>query len=307
MFEIALKNVLLTLLYVVPGVLLCKSKKGNADHLPTLSAVLIYILSPCLPVSAFLDLDFSWPAFGNLCLFILITFVLQSLFMAGLYALFRRRFADARYRILNIGAALGNVGFFGLPIIRALLPDHPEVAGYAAAYIVSMNILVFTMGIFCLTQKKEYMSLKSAIVNPTMLGFFVALPLYFTGGRNYLPPMLVDAVHLMGKMTTPMCMFILGMRLATVPFRKLFTQPFLYGICLCKLVLFPLFCYACVCLLPLPFPFRASILILSAAPGASIILNLAEMHRSETKLSANFILLSTLLCFLTIPVLALLL
>ena len=307
MFEIALKNVLLTLLYVVPGVLLCKSKKGSADHLPTLSAVLIYILSPCLPVSAFLDLDFSWPAFGSLCLFFLITFVLQSLFMAALYALFHRRFADARFRILNIGAVLGNVGFFGIPIIKALLPDHPEVAGYAAINIVSMNILVFTMGVYCLTRKKEYMSLKSAIINPTVLGFMVALPLYFTGGRHYLPPMLTDAIHLLGRMTTPLCMFILGMRLSTVPFGQLFRQPFLYAISLCKLLIYPLFCYACVYFLPLPFPFKASILILSAAPGASIILNLAEMHHSEARLSANFILLSTLLCFLTIPLLALLL
>ena len=306
MFEMALKNVLLTLLYVIPGYLLCKAKKASADHLSTLSAVLIYILAPCLPVSAFLDLDFSWTAFGSLALFFFVTFLLQSAFMAGLYLLFRKRFDDARYRILNIGTVLGNVGFFGIPIMKALMPQNPEVAGYAAIYIVSMNILVFTMGVYCLTRRREYMSLKAAIVNPTVLGFFVALPLYMTGGRHYLPSMLTDAIHLLGRMTTPLCMFILGIRLSTVPFRKLFSQPFIYVISLGKLVVFPLFCYACVCFLPLPLSFKASILILSAAPGASIILNLAEMHHSEAPFAANLVLLSTLLCFLTIPPLAML-
>ena len=306
MFEIALKNVLLTLMYVAPGYLLCKTKKGSADHLSTLSAVLVYILSPCLPVSAFLDLDFSWAEFGRLGLFFGITFVLQIIFMGGLFLIFRRKFDDARYRILNIGTVLGNVGFFGIPIMRALMPDNPEVAGYAAIYIVSMNILVFTFGVYCLTRKKEYMSLKAAVLNPTVLGFCVAMPLYITGGRNYLPPMIVDAIHLLGRMTTPVCMIILGMRLATEPFRQLFSQPFIYLISLGKLIIFPLFCYACVYFLPLPLSFKASILILSAAPGASIILSLAEIHHSEAKFSANFVLLSTLMCFLTIPPLAML-
>jgi len=305
-FSIALKNVLLTMAYILPGYLLCRFRKGSADHLPTLSAVLVYILSPCLPVSAFLDLDFSWPAFGSLALFFFTTLLLQSAFMAILYAVFHKKFADARFRVLNIAGVLGNVGFFGIPIMKALLPQNPEVAGYAATYIISMNILVFTMGIFCLTREKKYMSLRSALLNPTMLGFAVALPLYVTGGRNYLPEMLVSAIHLLGKMTTPLCMIILGMRLSAVPFLSLFSRPFVYGAALTKLLVFPLFCYGCVAFLPLPLSFKASILILSAAPCATVILSLAEIHRSETAMSANCVLLSTLFCFLTIPPLALL-
>ena len=62
-FQIALSNVLLTLLYIAPGYAACKLKKASADHLPTLSAVLIYICSPCLIVTSFLNMDFpgtSW-------------------------------------------------------------------------------------------------------------------------------------------------------------------------------------------------------------------------------------------------------
>ena len=173
-------------------------------------------------------------------------------------------------------------------------------------YIISMNIIVFTMGVFCLTKDKRYMSLRPALLNPSTLGFYVALILYMTGGRNYLPGILTDAIDLLGRTSTPLCMIILGIRLSTVPMKRLFSQPFAYGAAAGKLLLFPLFCYACVCLLPLPMPFRASVLILSATPCASIVFNLAELHRSETLLSANCVLLSTLLCFLTIPLLTLL-
>ena len=184
-FQAALSNVLLTLLYILPGFLLGMRRKETAGQLPALSAALIYICSPCLPVSAFLKLDFSWPAFGMLWLFFLVTLLLQSAFMAILFLLFRRRYHDARYRVLNIASVLGNVGFFGIPIMQALMPESPEVAGYAAMYIVSMNILVFTMGIYCLTKERRYMSLRAALLNPSMLGFAVALPLYMTEKSSF--------------------------------------------------------------------------------------------------------------------------
>ena len=307
MFQVALGNVLLTLMYILPGYAACKFKKASADHLSTLSAVLVYICSPFLTISSFLQMEFSWENLGNMGLFFVATMALQSAFMAILYALFHRKYDDSKYRILNIGAVLGNVGFFGLPIVRALLPDHPEVLCYSAIYGISMNILIFTMGVFCLTRKKEYMILKAAFLNPSFLGFCVALPLYIFGVRPYLPEALVNSMQLLGNMSTPLCMIILGIRLATVPFHQLFNRPFVYVICMAKLFLFPLFCYALVVLLPLPFSFKASILILSATPCASMILNMAEIHHCEPILPANCVMVSTLLCFMTIPVLTLLL
>jgi len=102
-------------------------------------------------------------------------------------------------------------------------------------------------------------------------------------------------------------MLILGIRLATVSLKKILTRPLVYAISFSKMVVYPLFCYALVYFLPLSFPFKASMLILSSVPCASVILNLAELHRSETELAANCVLVSTLMCFLTIPVLTLLL
>ena len=208
--------------------------------------------------------------------------------------LFRRKYADSRFRILTIGAVLGNIGFFGLPIVRALLPGNAEVLCYACMYSVANNILMFTMGVFCLTQKKESMTLKTALLNPSTIGLYIALPLYIFRLRPILPDLLVNSMQLLANMTTPLCMIILGIRLATVPLKRLFCRPFVYAICLAKLLAFPLFCFLVTYFLPLSFPFRASILVLSSVPCASNILNMAEIHRSETELSANCVLASTL-------------
>lgn len=306
-FEIALSNVILTLLYILPGFLLCKFKKVSAEHLSSMSAVLVYVCAPCLIVNSFLRLDYTPLGFGYMALFFGLTFVLQALFMLATYLIFRKKYEDSKYRILTIGAVLGNVGFFGLPIVKALLPDNPEVMCYSAVYVVSMNILVFTVGVFCLTKDKKFVSIKAAIINPSTISLIVALPLYFFGVRRFLPEILLNGVSLLSTITTPLCMIILGIRLASVSFKKLFTRPIIYVVCACKLIVFPLFCYFAVYFIPLEYSFKASILILSAVPCAAVILSMAEIHQSETELAANCVLLSTLMCFITIPLLVLLL
>lgn len=306
-FDVAFSNVLVTLFYIIPGFIICKIKKASAEHLPTLSAVLIYVCGPCMTISAFLALDFSWRDLANMGIFFAATFLLQAAFMGLIFFLFRKRSHESKYRILALGSVMGNVGFFGLPIVKALIPENPEVMCYAAVYVISMNILVFTVGVFCLTGKKETMTLRAAIFNPSMFGFVVGLALYLLAANRYLPDLFVSSLGLLGNMTTPLCMIILGIRLATVRFARLFTRPIVYATCLCKLLLYPLFCYAVILLLPLDPSFKAAMLILSATPCASIIFNMAEMHRSETELSANCVLVSTLICFITIPVLTLIL
>ena len=306
-FQIALSNVILTLLYIIPGYAFCKWKKVAADHLSTLSAILVYLCSPCMVVASFLSLDFSLTELANMGLFFVVTLVVQGAFMAILYAILSKKYEDSKYRIFTIGSVLGNVGFFGQPLVRALLPNKPEALCYSSVYCITMNLLVFSMGVYCLTKDKKYMTLKAAILTPNSVGLCIGLPIYIFGLGRFIPDMLVTSVDLLGRMTTPLCMLILGIRLATVPLKRLFTRPIIYLLCVSKMILFPLFAFLLVYFLPVADSFKASLLILSSVPCASIILNMAELHHSETELAANCVLVTTLLCFITIPIMTLLL
>lgn len=306
MFSVALTRVLITLCYVIPGVILCKMKKATAEHLSTLSSVLIYFGSPCLIISSFLSLEYSKNAFVDMCWFALVSFLLQAVFITILFFVLRKKFDDCRYRILNISSVLGNVGFFGLPVVKALFPNEPIVACYSSVFVVTMNVIVFTMGVYCLTNDKKYMSLKSAIISPSNLGLIIGLPLFLLSGRFKLSSDVINAVGAVEKMTTPLCMVILGIRLATVSPKEIFLNGFTYVICFGKLILFPLFCYLTVYFLPFSATFKSCAVILAGTPCASIVLNLSEIHNGEKNLPANSILLSTMACFITIPLLALL-
>ncbi len=306
-FTIALSNVLITLFYIFPGVVITKMKKVTPEHLPTLSALLIYVGTPFMEISSFMSLTYTKQGFLNMGIFFALTFVLQFLFILIFVCFFHKLFKDSKYRMLTIASVMGNVGFFGLPIVRALFPDNPEVTAYATIFAVSMNILVFTVGIYCLTGDRKYISLKSAFFNPNVFGLILALPFYFFNLRLVLPSVLIRAIQIIGDMTTPLCMFILGIRLASTPLKRIFATPMVYVIALMKLVVYPLFSYALVYFLPVDPTIKASILVLSSTPCAAVILSLAEIHRSNSEIAANCILITTLFCFLTIPTLTLLL
>lgn len=303
-FGIAFSNVLLTLLYILPGFLACKSKIAKADHLASLSAILMYVCSPGMIISSFMETERTIANTKQVLLFFVVSLLLQVLITAILYALLHKKYDDVKYRMLTVSFGLGNSGFFGIPIIKALLPGHPEVACFACVYIVGMNMITFTVGAYCLTGDKKRMAFRRAFLNPSFISFVVALILFAFNFQGVAPAKLLDAISLLGKMTTPLCMIILGIRLASVSFKKLFTRPFVYVISACKLLVFPLFCLVVVYFLPLSDLFKAAMFILCGTPCASVMLNIAEMYHGETELAANCVLLSTLLCIFTIPILA---
>ena len=302
-FGIAFSNVLLTLLYIIPGFICCKTKIAKAEHLSTLSAILMYVCSPCMIVSSFLETERSLQNISNIMLFFVVALIIQTVLTFVMYGVFRKKFHDVKYRMLTVSFSLGNAGFFGIPIIKALLPGHPEVACFACVYIVGMNMLTFTIGAYCLTGDRKRMAMGRAFLNPSFISLVIALILYALNVKSIMPVMLNDAVILLNKITTPLCMIILGIRLASVSFKKLFTRGFVYITCACKLIIFPFICLLLVWFLPVDNIFKAAMFILGGTPCASVMLNIAEMYQGETELAANCVLLSTLLCIFTIPIL----
>ena len=306
-FNVTFSNVLLTLLYLLPGFILCKLRKVRTEHLGSVSAVLLYICGPCMFLNALTAMDASPALTARMLQFLLVSLLAELTLMLILFALSGKRRKEFRWRMLAIASVSGNTGFFGLPIVQALFPGIPEAASYSCMFCVSLNILAWTVGVFALTGDRKYISFRDAFLNPTVVSVVIGFVLYLVGAKTWLPDLLKDGVRTVGGMSTPLCLFILGIRLAAMDLKKLFTQPFVYAIVGAKLILFPLFCYALVAFLPFSDVFKASMRILGAAPCASVILNLAEMHNSGQELAANCALLSTLLCLLTIPLLSFLL
>ncbi len=305
-FSVTFSNVLLALLYMLPGFLLCKAGKVKPDHLSTTSVILLYACSPPMFLNAMMAPDPSPDLTAKMGLFILISFVGEVALMLLIWLFCRRRKQNFGLRMLSVASVMGNVGFFGLPVVRALFPDAPEAGVYSCMFNVSLNIVAWTVCVFTLTGEKKHMSLRAALLNPSVLSAAAGFILYLLKAKTWMPEMLQGGIRTLSNMSTPLCMLILGIRLATLDPKKLFTTPIVWCISAGKLLVFPLFCFLLVLPLPLDPVFKGCMLMLAATPCASIVLNLAEMHNSGQELAADCALLSTLLSVATIPLLSLL-
>lgn len=302
-FKIVFTNVLVILAYLVIGFLLVKCKKIKSEHAKSFSGVLIYICQPCMIVYSILQIEYSIDKVKDFGLFFFVTLILQLLFYLALYLLLRKKINESKYRILIFSAVSGNVGFMGLPIINSLFPNNPIVACYSTVYLVSMYLLAFTIGIYLITNDKKYMSIKNILTNVTSISIYIALTLYFI--QIKFPPLILNSIEVFSKMTTPLCMIILGMRLASMNIKDTFTNKFSYLVSFVKLLIFPIFVYLVVFKIIPNEVFKTSLIVLSSTPVAAIVLSMAEMYECEQKLSANILLISTVISIVTMPLLML--
>lgn len=297
-------NVLIMLAYSVPGFIFVKSKMIDQTHIASFAKLLLYVCSPALSIYSFNSVEYSEKLLLNLGIFLLLSFLLQIAVLTVMWLILRKKGKkDPGYRVCSVACILSNSGFFGVPLLQALLPDYPEAIVYSAVYIVGMNIISWTAGSMFITGDKKYMSIKKIILNPPVLALFFSLPLFVLGIK--LPAIAENAVSVLGKMSTPLCMLILGMRLATVRGGEMFGDKHAYLSSAIKLLVFPLLGYILVYPLPIDYCFKASFFILCSCPTASVVLNLSEVLGAGQKAAANAVLISTLLCIITIPILML--
>lgn len=306
MFLLLFSTVSILLIYMAVGFLLVKSGKAKLDHIKSLTGLLIYVLGPAMIINSFLQMEFSWEAFAKIGIYFVLSLAVQLIFFLLIFIVLRRKYSDSKYRILSVGSVLGNVGFLGMHILASIFPTEPIVLCYSSINVMTMNLIVFTIGTYLITNDKKYISLKSAILNPTTLALFIAIPLFIA--NIHFPDVILQPVVLLAKMSTPMCMIILGMRLANGSLKALFTRGFVYATCFLKLIAFPLLAFFLMKLIPMDDTvLKTAIVVLAMTPSGAIIESLAELHDCQQDFAANVVLLTTILCVITIPLMCMLL
>ncbi len=292
------------LAYAVPGFVFIKRKMIGEESISAFAKVLLLICQPCLSIYSFNNADYT-PELGiQLLQFFVLGTLLQLVMLLLTYIVFRKKYKeDASYRICTIAGTLGNVGFLGVPLLEALI-DNENALAFSAVFIIGMNFISWTVASAIVTGDKKYISIKKLIFNQVIFTLAIALPLFLT--ETKLPEVLSKSVTILGKMTAPISMLILGMRLALIKFKQLFSDKKIFFFIFLKLIAFPLFGMAVVQFLPLESYVKATLIILCCCPTASAVLSFAEMYDKGQKTAANIVLISTLLSAITIPLMLML-
>lgn len=310
-FKTTLIMVGIMLAYAVPGYIIIKAKAVKSDHIASFSKLLMYVCQPALTLYSFNKADFSKQLGINLLIFLGIIILVQLLFIGVFYLIFIKKMQDVRYRVTTVATTLSNCSFLGVPLLEAIFPNSPNVAVYSMMYFLSMSLLGWTLVSAIITRDKKYISVKKILINPATLSIVISLPFFFTGFKigfenGELLGQIGNMIDILGKMTTPLCMLVLGMRLATVKVKNLFNNWQQYLAVFVNQVIFPLFTLGILMLFKVDTELRWCMFIMCACPVAAVVQNYAEILGEGQDVAANMVLLGTLSSIVTLPLMALL-
>lgn len=202
-----------------------------------------------------------------------------------------------------------NIGFMGFPIISATYGK--EALLYATLFILPYNVLAYTYGIFLVKPKdnnenagaeKEGKSKSSLsrICNIGVIACVLAIVLFLSGIR--LPEIAASTIDMLGGLTSPLSMLVIGASFYQMNFKELFTDVKLLVFSAVKLLIIPVIGV---------FVFRQMIsetmllgvcMIMLATPVGSMNSMLAQEYGGDAELTARGVAITTLLSVVTIPV-----
>lgn len=206
----------------------------------------------------------------------------------------------------------GNVGFLGFAVLASVF--NKDAILYAAVFNIVFNIVLFSLGVFFVagsdSETKEKRSLKmqlkaiwAMLTKPVMLASYVAMGLALLHITDNGP--IGQTCDILGGMTVPAAMLIIGSSLAKMPVREMLFDAWSYLTTLIRLVLVPVVVYLVFGLF-VADPYLLGILVLlSAMPAASNGTMLCLAYGGDSLTMSRGTFLTTVLSLVTLPCVAL--
>jgi predicted permease len=205
------------------------------------------------------------------------------------------------YRFLVV---FSNTGFMGYPVLEAFF--GAESVFYGVIFNIPYSLLMFTVGIgfmiFAagLPGEKRKIPWKNPGVIATAAGFILFLMPF------RLPLILGRPIEILGAMTTPMSMIVIGSLLTHLRLREIWKGTAVYAAVFIRLIGIPLVVFAALKLAGFSGYLLIVPVLFSAMPAAANISILADQFGGNEELASRLVFLSTLFSVFTLPVFALL-
>ena len=223
---------------VILGYVACKLGYMGDKFDKKLSSIVVDITCPLLVLSSVMgdelpDRTLILPLLGVGFL----TYILLLVFGFWVPRLITKNHDDQG--MIGFALMFANVGFIGYPIVSSIFGPHAVF--YAALLNMPNTFFIFTAGVMLI--KGEY-SLKQfnpkVLVSPAMLGAFLAA---IVALGIHTPDIIARPVTMVGNITVPAALMIIGSSMAKLPIREIIGSPKVYITALLRLTIVPLSIY----------------------------------------------------------------
>lgn len=276
------------------------AKKGMMDsHTNTqMSKMIVNVFNPMLILSS---------AANSAGLVSLDTIGLVGIIALGMFAVFIAAgmvlspFFDRtpeQRKIFQEMFVFSNLGFIGIPVVSSILGE--EYVVYVTEFLLIYTIVFYTYGVALMDGKFSLSSLKS-MLNPGTVSGLTALLIIICGIQ--LPDFIKTAITYLGNVTSPMALVAVGFTLAHSDLKKIFCQPRLYVFSAIKLLALPLVLLPLLKLVTGDNALISVCMVMFGMPIGNMPLILGTQKGMDGSTCSAAIILTTILCVFTIPVL----
>lgn len=212
-----------------------------------------------------------------------------------------------------------NVGFVGYPVTYAIF--GPESTFYTCVFNMPFNVICYSLGVLLLTaegstkqadasgdnisetdRKSKIMHILKMVATPSMIASTIALIMALVGYQGV--EIIGNACKILGDITTPAALLVIGLALAEMPVKDMFTNVKAYLVTIVSVLITPLLIF----FIFNPFAGGNSLLIgeavnIAGMPVATAGTMLCVEYGGDEKLMAQMTFISTIASLVTIPLL----
>ncbi|MDY0395898.1 AEC family transporter [Virgibacillus halophilus] len=258
----------------------------------TLPALILFSLHAKLTVE--LMADFAWMVTMSI-------FILSVSVFAGAWL---RKKAALPWKQKSVYESLiifGNQGFIGFAVSYMLIAEQGII--YLTLFNICYLILIWTYGIYLFTRNEQSVNWRGLFFNPGILSTLIGLGMLFLPFS--WPAPILNTFESLGKVTIPLSMILIGSMLADIQREDLWKYSknvYLWMAAGCKLLFLPLFLLIFL-LFHVSYPLIIIAVMTSAMPSASTTSVYAQKFGGDAVFASFGVILTTLLCTFTIPLL----
>ncbi len=267
------------------------ARSGRPFAADFITSLVTTIGTPCLVASALTTVELDRSVLASMALAGVLAYV--GFFALGALAL---KVAGLSYRSYLPAVVFPNAGNMGLPL--ALFAFGEEGLAVAVVFYAMSALLQFTLGVAIAAGE---VNLGRLIRMPLIYAVAASLVVLATGAR--LPLWLGNTLDLLGGLTIPLLLVSLGVALARMKVTSLGRA---LSLSLVRLLGGLAVGLAVAWALDLPQPGRGVLILQAAMPVAVFSYLFADLYRREPAEVAGMVVTSTVLSFITLPLLLLL-
>ena len=293
--DTVIKEIIALFLIIIVG--FYAGKKNIIDETSSngLCKILLQISTPLLIISSFSFTFTSDMAEKIVKAFVyaIIIFIITPLLVKPLFM----KIKGGKRDILQFAMVFSNCGFMGFPIVQSVFGNEGVI--YASIFNMIFNIFIWTYGVMLFNVKNSAKGMLGLLKNPGIIAAFIGIIIMIFSIN--IPSILLDTMKMVGGLTTPISMLIIGSLLSRTELKKLFKDMSLYYGAVIKLIFVPVVLFLVARLFKEDSLVIKTYILIQAMPVAAMTSLFAESFNKEKEYSALIISISSLFSVITIP------